>query len=995
MALAKKYYSGYESSNGWEYYLEIWVEGFVGSASEIKLGTGGPIISYDTDDEGRFNTILASTLTVPMVVETPSQEAFITDLRDTYEEQEVYIHLYQSTAADEDPLWSGYVLMDLSSKSDEYFPYDVNLTATDGLSLLKDKDWVEVGATLPYDQDDVFWGPARFTYWISQVLKKTGIGGTGEGAYADAEFRTSVNWYNADHEAPAQGNDPMYLTKGKMSWTHEQDAQGRFIVMNTYDVLKAILKAWGCRITYWKHVFWIVQIPEYNTAETGTLAAPDNVNTRVYSLSGVVVGNRAYLGGANETRYQLQFDFSTPSEGVQKLKGTKYNFYPRVKKVTANFISGGGENYFGGFPHYDGTTLTQPILQETIIDANYATNLYLQIPLKVQQTFAGTIDYKLYFDLKATDGVTTKWLDNNGNTLSWQSSQPASYPNWDKPRATFSAVGTLPQDVLIFDEVIPTDAAFTGAWEFSIHHDSSSWGSGTASDFQGVDPNAGFGGTGIVFLPSTHGTTWSNIPRNNTGYATIIHQNGSIQYLAQGGNAFEGYFMTLNSTSGINIYGQNVMIETNTSDSDVVDFKELQWGDTMDGTDEGALLVYNGTSWVVTDFDGEWGVGTNSGTDSFTELLIDEFLDGQITNAFIINARIVVGATGKTQELSGVYYPKYINPIGRILENPTIEASRNFIFRRGKFHTIMDEWDYEGWEIQDEVATTTTTTEQLYYNGLPIEVDSGGPGARLANPASDPNISSRNAFVTQTTSTLTGTLTSIPINSIGRAVFVPGDKIILINRYGIDVHSLEINGLQAYDATSLTIVSYDFGTDTIPIGAVIGWDKLDLIKQYQNKTSGTVGGIGVTASRLGPLGSDGSIVGVDTEELIILPTDFMINDDAETPLVWKDSATTGVQITSTASEPITFVRIPYGKSATKVDIWGSANKPVEVYSGLVNANFNITTAADLADGSGEMNTQITLTDAVDSTSYTYLIIRVKLSSTSQRIWGGSVTIIDI
>ena len=60
MAFAKQYYSSYKSSNGLDYYLEIWVDGFSGNASEITLGAGGPVISYDTEQEDRFSPIISS-----------------------------------------------------------------------------------------------------------------------------------------------------------------------------------------------------------------------------------------------------------------------------------------------------------------------------------------------------------------------------------------------------------------------------------------------------------------------------------------------------------------------------------------------------------------------------------------------------------------------------------------------------------------------------------------------------------------------------------------------------------------------------------------------------------------------------------------------------------------------------------------------------------------------------------------------------------------------
>ena len=77
MALAKQFYSSFKSYNGWEYYLEIWVEGYGGSASEISIGAGGPVITYGTDQEDRFSPILSSKLELPFMVTNATEDGFI------------------------------------------------------------------------------------------------------------------------------------------------------------------------------------------------------------------------------------------------------------------------------------------------------------------------------------------------------------------------------------------------------------------------------------------------------------------------------------------------------------------------------------------------------------------------------------------------------------------------------------------------------------------------------------------------------------------------------------------------------------------------------------------------------------------------------------------------------------------------------------------------------------------------------------------------------
>ena len=94
MAFAKQYFSSYKSNNNLDYYLEIWVDGYTGgNPTEIKLGAGGPVISYDTDQEDRFSPILSSQCELPFMVTGVGTEFFIRQLREVYKDKQVYLHL--------------------------------------------------------------------------------------------------------------------------------------------------------------------------------------------------------------------------------------------------------------------------------------------------------------------------------------------------------------------------------------------------------------------------------------------------------------------------------------------------------------------------------------------------------------------------------------------------------------------------------------------------------------------------------------------------------------------------------------------------------------------------------------------------------------------------------------------------------------------------------------------------------------------------------------
>ena len=166
--------------------------------------------------------------------------------------------------------------------------------------------------------------------------------------------------------------------------------------------------------------------------------------------------------------------------------------------------------------------------------------------------------------------------------------------------------------------------------------------------------------------------------------------------------------------------------------------------------------------------------------------------------------------------------------------------------------------------------------------------------------------------------------------------------------------------------------------------------------QYQNKTRGTIGGMNVSADAFGPIElktGEYFITGASTTYLKILPRDFMINEDGSyEALEFKDGANSGLQVGDAAQEMIATVDIPYNTKATSVAIWGSnTTKTVEIYAGGIDTNgIGSTIGSGSTDGGA-----IALSPAPTADSTNYLIILVKVTATSNRIYGGKVVLTTI
>ena len=99
MAFAKRFTSTFYSLAGHPYKMQIWDDGYTGSSHELQIGKGGPQIKYKADEDDRYNTILASTITIPLVADDSlgglDLITWREELRTTTAEKKTYIHIYK------------------------------------------------------------------------------------------------------------------------------------------------------------------------------------------------------------------------------------------------------------------------------------------------------------------------------------------------------------------------------------------------------------------------------------------------------------------------------------------------------------------------------------------------------------------------------------------------------------------------------------------------------------------------------------------------------------------------------------------------------------------------------------------------------------------------------------------------------------------------------------------------------------------------------------
>ena len=864
MAYTKRFSSEYLSLNGDDYTLEIWDKNWTSSSSDVKLGTGGCEISYDTNGDEKYTGIVSSKMEIPLIIENTTQESFLTNLRTQYEERDVYAHLYIDGNTT-NPIWSGFIILDLSSKEDISFPYEVALTAVDGLALLKEHNFVpdesvpppmlKAGTYIP-DQYE------RTIVWIARALGKAGMATMNEGTSIDYQIKTSVNWYNEKHLNTNQSSDPLHLTRIKAnSWYKMKDPDidviddELYTPMNTYEVLESILKVWGCRLIYWKHRFRIIQIGEYLKSNTGTTTAPIDIDSRLYDKDATFINSYPYIGDSWYTRYDLVLEnYLNNYSGIQKLSGGSWDYYPAIKSISGDFLSMSGQNYFTGFipfetANFNGINEVRSKEIGTITDADLLDGFYCQVMVKYLNTGGFSFYHDMNWSIRAKASGTatfTHYLHwDSGNGLHWKDYSTISTTNHHVLQAFAQTLTTSPggQNLEIVSGtkvgdnsfIVPVDSDFTGDWDFEYF---------SLSSYNGTNTGVASAQLGMFSTQTSIGGAFSY---NFRGPMTFLPEFAFYEQIIPLSSNYSIFAKV--SNGAINALGQTIYMDTATTDSLHTEVKDLKFGDAETSDSDSSIQVWNGTSWVFTNFIGEWGVGTLTGDDSISELLLREMLSTQKNTSYKLNCSTTTSVNGKTE--SG--RPKFINPIGRMIDSD----NKKYVFLRGSFKTALDQWSAEWFEMTYTVNQSTSTFTDINGNittAVTLLTGSGGnPVPRMGNPnqtfALPPEFSRNESYTSTGTHIAAGLISSIPINEIGTAIFNIGDVIVIEEKLTLVRYEFTISALQGARDTSLSIDAITL-TEDINAGSFIVISRVDLIEQYQRKSKGTVGGFDVNATSL-------------------------------------------------------------------------------------------------------------------------------------------------
>jgi hypothetical protein len=357
-----------ESANGTTYTATIWIAG-TGSSGDWRLASDGLKLDWESADvQDKNSPILASKLTLDVLVEDLTQENQIVNFAERAE-KDVWVTLRKGTSGS--LLWAGYLIPNLDIREDVSYPYVSTLVFVDGIASLKETPFLrEVNSetaavpTFPYVKADTFANAGyrtilgSTTSWITEILNDTGMVLESDEAVASAGMenyliQTAVNWYNEDMgSSPATATCPLTQTKINVTDFYTVSEENEYTPPTTYSVLKSICKAFNMRMFYWEHTFHFIQVSEYNTNEQGVVpyTTPINIPTREFFYTGGFRTSRNYFGTTEFSLYNQEIETGTTNSGLQKLATTQYESLPAIKRTKTTYAELAGGNYFNGFP---------------------------------------------------------------------------------------------------------------------------------------------------------------------------------------------------------------------------------------------------------------------------------------------------------------------------------------------------------------------------------------------------------------------------------------------------------------------------------------------------------------------------------------------------------------------------------------------------------------------------------------------------------------------
>ena len=238
------YTSHFYSDAGIEYYLRILDSLAIADVADTFYSSN-LTIQYNADDEERLTAIISSELKFDFLIENTTQLAVIKDITETNDRY--FIELKKGV----DLEFFGKIFIDNFTESDESFPYEFSITATDGLKELKEVNFGEQALYEDSLLNIIFNMLNKNTYYSTYYT-------------TSAMLRVALNWLPANGRT--DGSDYCVLEYSKVvnyTFASTLNNETDFNKYSAFEVINFIISRFNARLFYAAGFFNIVSVGNY------------------------------------------------------------------------------------------------------------------------------------------------------------------------------------------------------------------------------------------------------------------------------------------------------------------------------------------------------------------------------------------------------------------------------------------------------------------------------------------------------------------------------------------------------------------------------------------------------------------------------------------------------------------------------------------------------------------------------------------------------------
>lgn len=375
--MGKKFSNTSFDREGLSWTIDIYDTSYSGDVTDFEIVADSLEIIYSPDDDNRIAPILTSACNFSMIIDNSILLAFINGLA-TAQEGKFRVQIKKDGAI----YWAGIILTDQLQYEDRAYPFELSISATDGIKRLKDVEYYDNSSDpVPYE------GKQTFIDHLLIIIEKIGT----SDLLSNDILISGVNWYEANHTSTSI--DPLKNTRFDHKTFLKYDSKtGSVQYTNTYAVLRTITENWNARFALSDGSFRIIQINEYET---------DNFSFYRYNVSGVEQG----ITTGSVTKFLLN-----------KVFGGVFQFYPGLRKVEMEYIHRLASNLIPDADFIQGHTVSD-------LDSSGNVQFYLSCTARSFYN-AGVISAPVFiqyrFTISLNDGSTTYYLERNADIVDSQ-----------------------------------------------------------------------------------------------------------------------------------------------------------------------------------------------------------------------------------------------------------------------------------------------------------------------------------------------------------------------------------------------------------------------------------------------------------------------------------------------------------------------------------------------------------------------------------------------